>query len=64
MEIGVVYFWVATAFYGLAAILQILAFVQKKEEVAHLAMKLVWAGVFVHTLNVFWPAIRQNYTGI
>ncbi|MBI4823049.1 MAG: hypothetical protein HY805_02310 [Nitrospirae bacterium] len=64
MEPAVVYFWTATAFYGVAATLQILAFVQKKERLAHLAMKLVWAGVFVHALNVFWPAIRQNYTGI
>lgn len=60
----VVYFWVATAFYGLAAAIQIMAFIQKKEELARLAMKFVWVGVFVHTLNFFWPAIRQNYTGI
>lgn len=64
MQPVVVYFWVATAFYGLAAAIQIMAFIQKKEELARLAMKFVWVGVFVHTLNFFWPAIRQNYTGI
>ncbi|MBI4690393.1 MAG: hypothetical protein HY754_09030 [Nitrospirae bacterium] len=60
----VAYFWIATVFYGLAAIFHILAFLQKKERLADLGMKLVWIGVFVHTLNFFWPAIRHNYTGI
>jgi len=64
MKLEVVFFWVATAFYGIAAVIQIMAFFQKKEKLANLAMKIVWFGVFAHTLNFFLPAVRQNYTGI
>jgi hypothetical protein len=64
IEPGIVFFWIATVFYGLAAAIQIMAFLQKKEKLGHLAMKFVWLGIFAHTLNFFWPALRHNYTGI
>jgi hypothetical protein len=58
------FFWIATVLYGIAAAMQIMAVLQKKEKLADLAMKFVWIGVFVHTLNFFWPAINHSYTGI
>jgi hypothetical protein len=64
LEPIVTFFWIATLFYGLAAAVQVVAFIQKKEKLANLAMKLVWIGIFAHTLNFIWPAIKQNYTGI
>ena len=64
VEPAIVFFWIATAIYGLAATVQIMAFIQKKEKLARLAMKLVWLGVFAHTFNFFWPVIKDNYTGI
>jgi hypothetical protein len=64
LEPTVTFFWIATAFYGLAAAVQIVAFVQKKEKLANLAMKFVWLGILAHTYNFFLPAIKQNYTGI
>lgn len=64
MKIEVVFYWAATAIYGLAAVFQILAFIQKKENLARFAMKLVWLGIFAHTFNFFWPTIKHTYTGI
>jgi hypothetical protein len=64
LESTILLFWIATVFYGLAAIVQITAFVQKKEKLSTLAMKLMWVGIAAHTLNFFLPAIKQNYTGI
>ena len=60
----VVFFWIATAFYGIAAVIQILAFIQKKKNLADTAMKLVWVGLLAHSVNFFLPAVRQSYTGI
>lgn len=60
----IVCYWIAAVLYGVAAVLYIIAIFKKKEKIADLAMKIVWAGVFAHTWNFFLPAIRHNYTGI
>lgn len=60
----IICFWIAAVFYGIAATIQIMAFIQKKEKLADLAMKFVWVGVIAHTFNFFLPAVRHNYTGI
>ena len=59
------FYWTATVIYGLAAILQIMGFLLKKEKFAGLGMKLVWLGIFAHTLNISinisMPVIEQKY---
>ncbi len=57
-------YWTAAVIYGLAALLYILSFVQRKENFARLAMKFVWAGFVVHALGTFYPAITHKYTHI
>ncbi len=60
----VVFFWIAAAFYGVAATMQLLAVFQKKKEYAELAMKIAWVGLLAHSFNFFLPAVRHNYTGL
>ncbi len=57
-------YWTATVIYGLAALLYVLSFVQKKEHFAGLAMKFAWLGFIVHALGTFYPAITHKYTHI
>jgi len=60
----VVFYWIATALYGTAAVMQILAFLQKKKKLSDMAMNIAWVGLLAHSVNFFLPAVRQNYTGI
>ena len=60
----VVCFWIAAVFYGIAAIMQILAVLQKKKNLADMAMNVAWLGLLAHSVNFFLPAVRQNYTGL
>lgn len=57
-------YWLATVIYGVAALLYILSFVQKKENFSGLAMKFAWSGLIVHALGTFYPAITHKYTHI
>ena len=57
-------YWIATIIYGVAALLYILSFVQKKENFSGLAMKFAWTGLIVHVLGTFYPAITHKYTHI
>ena len=57
-------YWSATIIYGLAALLYILSFVQKKESFAGLAMKFAWVGFAVHAVGTFYPAMTHQYTHI
>lgn len=60
----IVFYWIATAFYGIAAVIQILAFIQKKKKLSDTAMNIAWLGLLAHSVNFFLPAVRHNYTGI
>ena len=60
----VVFFWIAAALYGIAAVIQLMAFIQKKKNLADMAMNVVWLGLLAHSVNFFLPAVRQSYTGI
>ncbi len=57
-------YWSATVIYGLAALLYILSFVQKKENFSGVAMKFAWLGLIVHAIGTFYPAITHKYTHI
>lgn len=57
-------YWAATVIYGVAAVLQILAFSQKKEKFAGLGMNLAWLGFIIHSTGTLWPAITHKYTHI
>lgn len=60
----VVFYWIAAVLYGIAAVMQIMAFVQKKKNFADMAMNVAWAGLLAHSVNFFLPAVRLNYTGL
>lgn len=60
----VVFYWIAAVLYGIATVMQIMAFVQKKKNLADMAMNVAWVGLLAHSVNFFLPAVRQNYTGL
>jgi len=60
----VVCYWIAAVLYGTAAAMQILAFAQKKKNLADMAMNVALLGLIAHSVNFFLPAVRQNYTGL
>jgi multisubunit Na+/H+ antiporter MnhF subunit len=60
----VVCFWIAAVLYGVAAIMQILAVLQKKKNLADMAMNVALLGLIAHSANFFLPAVRHNYTGL
>ncbi len=57
-------YWTATVIYGIAALLFILSFVQKKENFSGLARKFAWVGLIIHSIGTFYPAITHKYTHI
>ncbi|OGW36441.1 MAG: hypothetical protein A2010_17145 [Nitrospirae bacterium GWD2_57_9] len=57
-------YWTATVIYGLAALLYVLSFAQKKENFAGLAIKFAWLGFLIHAVGTFYPAITHKYTHI
>src|SRR6266498_2394112 len=57
-------YWTATVIYGIAALLFILSFVQKKQNFSGLARKFAWVGLLVHATGTFYPAITHKYTHI
>ena len=57
-------YWTARVIYGLAALLYVLSFAQKKENFAGLAIKFAWLGFLIHAVGTFYPAITHKYTHI